>query len=634
MGVRIQELPETTGINKEDVLIVEDGQGTKKGTVQQLDEALGVSQLKEDLGDIKKRIDATTETVTGSGTEFNGLNPSSNVYFEAIEDAVVSSFSKNQFVSPNKLQVKNHTSTVHDIILGEETITASLDAGNKYAQITMNPIFVKSGQYTFSASIEILNGVASGNIGFIYIHKTDKDGNVLVNNWSSIQLNADRLKSFTVKTVEDDTFLSFSFYVNMNGTVTENITLKWYDISINKEDSYSNYEKYIGSVVKGTSGYITKFENMNIVSDHYVTISYKFEIADDSFESVKKQVEINRRDIEELKSDINVNNKTIICWGDSLTCGTGSTTLKPSTDTNNDVSYPAVLSRMLSDGYNVLNGGVGGETSWLVAYRQGGETIYVEPMTIPSTKTETRVYLRGQEEDYYLDSTNGKWTYSKGNLTHNISVDEKSRVNPCYIGGIKGTLSRTLLSSGTADPTTGETVQTDTFAYYFTRDKEGIEVTFNTPKHLVTNAYKTLRGATSIFWVGQNDAHLHDGKYVTQGNARDRVNNMIDVLSHKNYIVIDLPNGNNISSANRVQGFSNDFGNHYLNIREYICKYGIDYANSLGANITPSSDDEEMLSKGEIPSCLRIDGVHGNYWYYQIVAKAVYDKGVDLGYWN
>lgn len=52
MGVRIQELPETTGINKEDLLIVEDGQGTKKGTVQQLDEALGVSQLKEDLDNL------------------------------------------------------------------------------------------------------------------------------------------------------------------------------------------------------------------------------------------------------------------------------------------------------------------------------------------------------------------------------------------------------------------------------------------------------------------------------------------------------------------------------------------------------------------------------------------------------
>ena len=62
MGVRIQELPETTGINKEDVLIVEDVQGTKKGTVQQLDEALGVSQLKEDWGVLENRINTTLET--------------------------------------------------------------------------------------------------------------------------------------------------------------------------------------------------------------------------------------------------------------------------------------------------------------------------------------------------------------------------------------------------------------------------------------------------------------------------------------------------------------------------------------------------------------------------------------------
>lgn len=49
MGIPINGLPATSGIKKEDVLIVEDTEGTKKGTVQQLDEALGVSQLKEDL---------------------------------------------------------------------------------------------------------------------------------------------------------------------------------------------------------------------------------------------------------------------------------------------------------------------------------------------------------------------------------------------------------------------------------------------------------------------------------------------------------------------------------------------------------------------------------------------------------
>ena len=56
MGVRIQELPETTGIKKEDVLIVE-GQGTKKGTVQQLDETLGVSQLKEEFEALGLSVD-------------------------------------------------------------------------------------------------------------------------------------------------------------------------------------------------------------------------------------------------------------------------------------------------------------------------------------------------------------------------------------------------------------------------------------------------------------------------------------------------------------------------------------------------------------------------------------------------
>lgn len=61
MGVRIQELPETTGINKEDLLIVEDGQGTKKGTVQQLDEALGVSQLKEDLDEYDSKLRSLVE---------------------------------------------------------------------------------------------------------------------------------------------------------------------------------------------------------------------------------------------------------------------------------------------------------------------------------------------------------------------------------------------------------------------------------------------------------------------------------------------------------------------------------------------------------------------------------------------
>lgn len=78
MGVRISELPETTGINKEDLLIVEDGQGTKKGTVQQLDEALGVSQLKEDIGN---KAPAIIEKASGKTII---INDSSNLPIKAL----------------------------------------------------------------------------------------------------------------------------------------------------------------------------------------------------------------------------------------------------------------------------------------------------------------------------------------------------------------------------------------------------------------------------------------------------------------------------------------------------------------------------------------------------------------------
>lgn len=93
MGVRIQELPETTGINKEDVFIVEDGQGTKKGTVQQLDESLGVSQLKEDLINLNEvvvslKIDeeiATKDNIVGVETTLDGNHYNASADFSGIK---------------------------------------------------------------------------------------------------------------------------------------------------------------------------------------------------------------------------------------------------------------------------------------------------------------------------------------------------------------------------------------------------------------------------------------------------------------------------------------------------------------------------------------------------------------------
>ena len=57
MGVRIAELPSSKGISKTDLIIVQDNEATKQGTVQQLDDSLGVSRLREEFKTLGLSVD-------------------------------------------------------------------------------------------------------------------------------------------------------------------------------------------------------------------------------------------------------------------------------------------------------------------------------------------------------------------------------------------------------------------------------------------------------------------------------------------------------------------------------------------------------------------------------------------------
>ena len=57
MGVRIAELPSSEGISKTDLIIVQDNESTKQGTIQQLDDSLGVSKLKEEFEALGLSVD-------------------------------------------------------------------------------------------------------------------------------------------------------------------------------------------------------------------------------------------------------------------------------------------------------------------------------------------------------------------------------------------------------------------------------------------------------------------------------------------------------------------------------------------------------------------------------------------------
>ena len=84
--------------------------------------------------------------------------------------------------------------------------------------------------------------------------------------------------------------------------------------------------------------------------------------------------------------------KEIVCFGDSLTAGSGS---------SDGRSYPLVLSELTN--MDVVNAGVGGETSLQIATRQGALMLYCEPFTIPEDSTAVNIVLNSLEHDYSKD---------------------------------------------------------------------------------------------------------------------------------------------------------------------------------------------------------------------------------------
>lgn len=57
MGVRIAELPSSDGISKTDLIIVQDNEATKQGTIQQLDDSLGVSRIIKEFESLGLSVD-------------------------------------------------------------------------------------------------------------------------------------------------------------------------------------------------------------------------------------------------------------------------------------------------------------------------------------------------------------------------------------------------------------------------------------------------------------------------------------------------------------------------------------------------------------------------------------------------
>lgn len=297
--------------------------------------------------------------------------------------------------------------------------------------------------------------------------------------------------------------------------------------------------------------------------------------------------------MDEIEQKINAKVPNVInCWGDSLTFGYGAT------DRNTE-TYPKVLQKLLGDSFTVNNYAVSGEGTQQIASRQGGTLAYVQPCTIPANGSVnitlkdlvgTSIFLLNQGD---------------------------AGINPCYINGIKGTLSK------------------DSSNIVFTRLENGDAVEIMHPVPLITDANKNARDGIIIIWCGSNNRPYFNNSPTTEKNEVHNIIRCIKtMIKHSNcsgkYIVIGLTSKaymSQIEMVNKV--FATEFGEHFLDVRNNILLSGL-----KESEITPVDQDNTDIENGEIPSSLRVDEIHFNTKGYALIAKYVYELGKALGYWD
>ncbi|MBQ4055457.1 MAG: S-layer homology domain-containing protein [Clostridia bacterium] len=274
----------------------------------------------------------------------------------------------------------------------------------------------------------------------------------------------------------------------------------------------------------------------------------------------------------------------IVCWGDSLTAGGGASATQ--------YAYPRVLATI--SGLPVRNYGVGGETSGHIASRQGARAIYVAPVIIPADTTSVEVQLLGDD----MEPTD-------------LGLFGNAGLSPFTIAGVKGKFFYNE-SSG---------------KYFFTRNSGtgNEEVVISRPTRVVTAGMEGRTTADiNVIFSGSNN-----------GYSANNINKLIDIerqmiefSGSDKYVIIGMTCLDRMPDIAEINAKMADaFGDNFLDIRTYFLTEGL-----ADAGIEPTAEDLADIERGEIPSSLRADEIHGNDIFYRLLAEQVYEKILELGY--
>lgn len=309
-----------------------------------------------------------------------------------------------------------------------------------------------------------------------------------------------------------------------------------------------------------------------------------------------KQVRLQPDSAYELSDEST--NKSIACWGDSLTWGQGAS---ETTET-----YPAVLEKLT--GNKVYNMGVAGETAYTIAARQGAyDIVLANDVTIPA---------QGSVEVMF--------TTAEGGIIVPRSA-EFGGWNPCTINGIEGQLKCEIDTNDWP-----RTVKKATF----TRIGIGEASKAKAGDKIIPSA-NNVKADINVIFIGTNGGWDKNNEDVKPNDAQAR-ENLIKIIKDMlantpnpdSYVVVGLTwNSYDWTALNN--DCRDAFGEKYLEIKSSLASERA--LEKVG--ITPSDADLNAISEGKIPKSLLLsDEVHFNSSGYRLIANMIYERLNELEY--
>ncbi|MDD6798451.1 MAG: hypothetical protein PUE71_09210 [Clostridia bacterium] len=313
----------------------------------------------------------------------------------------------------------------------------------------------------------------------------------------------------------------------------------------------------------------------------------------------------------------------IACWGDSMMEGVGSEEGYIFNGSEYvDIGYcttPSVIEQFT--GIRTYNFGVAGETSYDIAVRAGGIPVFIDRDITITRKKAAKAYLYDEYGNIYNAED-----YS------GYGTEQNDYYNTCYINGFLCNI-KNVNNSGMVEISLCDSD--------INGNKKKLSIPANTA--VISKAAYEHRNDILVIEMGSNDGWDNDySKLILQYKQ------IISSSNCAGYIIVgDTDNpGESLADYNQSATYDDGsfigtgdtyweaalreaFGEHFLNTRVYLLENGLS-----DCGFTPSEEDLNNIEMGFIPESLRSDYTHFNAYGYYSKGKAIYLKGVELGYWN